>query len=58
MIGLIIKDLINLKKLSKIYLLLMAFYFIVGMAGGNQDMFSGMVVMLAVMIPITALSYD
>lgn len=58
MIGLIIKDLINLKKLSKIYLLLMAFYFIVGMVGGNQDMFSGMVVMLAVMVPITALSYD
>ncbi|WP_312811012.1 ABC-2 transporter permease [Sedimentibacter sp.] len=58
MIGLIIKDLINLKKLSKIYLLILLFYFIVSMAGGNQDMFGGMIVMLAVMIPITALSYD
>ncbi|WP_313343199.1 ABC-2 transporter permease [Sedimentibacter sp.] len=58
MIGLIIKDLINLKKLSKVYLLILLFYFIVGMAGGNQDMFGGMIVMLAVMIPITALSYD
>lgn len=58
MIGLIIKDLINLKKLSKIYLLILLFYFIVSIAGGNQDMFGGMIVMLAVMIPITALSYD
>ena len=34
MIGLIIKDLMNLKKLSKYYLLILSFYFIIGMAGG------------------------
>lgn len=58
MIGLIIKDLMNLKKLSKFYLLLLAFYFIIGMSGENQNMFSVMLIMLAVMIPMTALSYD
>ncbi|WP_312699044.1 ABC-2 transporter permease [Sedimentibacter sp.] len=58
MIGLIIKDLMNLKKLSKFYLLILAFYFIIGMAGEDQNMFGVMLIMLAVMIPMTALSYD
>ena len=58
MIGLIIKDLMNLKKLSKYYLLILAFYFIIGIAGGDQNMFGVMLIMLAVMIPMTALSYD
>ncbi len=58
MIGLIIKDLMNLKKLSKFYLLILAFYFIISMAGEDQNMFGVMLIMLAVMIPMTALSYD
>lgn len=57
--GLILKDLMNLKRHSRIYLVLIIFYFILGVLGGNKDMFNIMMVMgVAVMLPITALAYD
>ncbi len=58
MIGLILKDLLNLKKQAKIYLILVIFYFVFGITNKNPSMFSTMMTLVAVMIPITAMSYD
>lgn len=58
MTGLILKDLLNLKKQAKVYLILVIFYFVYGAVFENSSMFSSMMTMVAVMIPITAMSYD
>lgn len=58
MIGLIIKDLLNLKKQCKILLLIIAVYMIVGFTSGDMSMFMAMISLLIVMLPITALAYD
>ena len=58
MTGLILKDILNLKKQAKVYLLLVIFYFAIGVVNENSSMFSSMMTMVAVMIPITAMSYD
>jgi ABC-2 type transport system permease protein len=58
MTGLIIKDLLNLKKQGKIYLLLVVFYFAMGLVNENTSMFTSMMTMVAVLIPLTAMAYD
>jgi ABC-type transport system involved in multi-copper enzyme maturation permease subunit len=58
MAGLILKDILNLKKQAKVYLILVIFYFAIGVVNENSSMFSSMMTMVAVMIPITAMSYD
>lgn len=58
MTGLILKDLLNLKKQAKVYLILVMFYFVYGAVFENSSMFSSMMTMVAVIIPITAMSYD
>lgn len=56
--GLLLKDLLNLRKQSKVYLLLIVFYSIIGFTNRNTAMFGGMISIVAAMIPITALAYD
>ena len=58
MIGLILKDILNLKRHSKIYLVLLVFYFVIGIANENSAMFSSMIAVVAAMMPITAMAYD
>lgn len=58
MTGLILKDLLNLKKQAKVYLILVIFYFVLAIFNENSSMFSSMMTMIAVMIPLTAMSYD
>lgn len=58
MTGLILKDLLNLKKQAKVYLILVIFYFVYGAVFESSSMFSSMMTMIAVMIPLTAMSYD
>lgn len=58
MIGLLVKDFLNLKKQAKTYLILLVFYFILGIANENATMFSSMLAMVAAMVPITAMAYD
>ena len=58
MTGLIIKDLLNLKKQGKIYLLLVVFYFAMGLVNENTSMFTSRMTMVAVLIPLTAMAYD
>ena len=58
MTGLILKDLLNLKKQGKVYLILIIFYFAIGLVNENSSMFASMMTMVAVLIPITAMAYD
>ena len=56
--GLIIKDLINLKRQAKVIIFLMAFYIFLAITSENSSMFSGIVTVFCAILPITALSYD
>lgn len=58
MIGLMLKDLLNLKRHSKVYLLLIIFYFVIGIINESSVMFSSMITLVAAMLPITAMAYD
>ena len=58
MTGLILKDLINLKKQARVYLILVLFYLVLGIANESSDMFSTMMIVVSAIIPITAMSYD
>lgn len=58
MTGLILKDLINLKKQARVYLILVLFYLVLGVANESSDMFSTMMIVVSAIIPITAMSYD
>lgn len=55
--GLIIKDLLALKKQGKLFLGLFAFYFIYAIALKNISMLS-MITVLCVMLPMTTMAYD
>lgn len=56
--GLLIKDFINLKAQSRVMLVVFAFYVIMGIVGGNREMFSFVMIFLMIMLPITAMAYD
>lgn len=56
--GLLLKDLLNLKKQAKIYLFLFGFYLAFGIIAKDASFFSGVIMILCAMLPITALSYD
>lgn len=58
MTGLILKDLLNLKKQAKTYLILVIFYLAIGITSKSSAMFSSMMAIVAAMMPITAMSYD
>ncbi len=58
MIGLILKDSLNLKRHLKLYLILVAFYFILGIANKDFAMFGSMIAMMAVILPVTSMAYD
>lgn len=56
--GLILKDFINLKAQGKVVFMIFAIYIVLGIAGGNREMFSFVITLLMVMLPVTALAYD
>lgn len=58
MIGLILKDFLNLKRHSKIYFILVIFYFILGITNKDFSMFGSMIAMMAVILPVTSMAYD
>lgn len=58
MTGLILKDFLNLKRHSKIYFILIIFYFILGIANEDFAMFGSMITVLAAILPITSIAYD
>ena len=56
--GLILKDLMNLKKQAYIYLALVLFYAVFALVYKNSSFFGGMLCILSAMTPITAMAYD
>ncbi|RDU22490.1 ABC-2 transporter permease [Anaerosacchariphilus polymeriproducens] len=58
MIGLILKDIMNLKKQAKIYILLLAFYGFLAYSNKEMSMVTVMICLLNVMLSVTALAYD
>ncbi len=56
--GLLLKDFINLKRQSKIMFLLIMFYFVLAITSKNNSVFSGVILVIFAMLPITAISYD
>ncbi|QSX04815.1 ABC-2 transporter permease [Sedimentibacter sp. zth1] len=56
--GLIIKDLINLKKQSKILILILVMNFVISFSNKDLSIFMGVISILFVMLPSTALAYD
>lgn len=58
MTGLLIKDLLTLKKTFYIYLLIVAFYALLGLKDGNVGMIGGYLAVLTAILPTSSLSYD
>ncbi|SMC81872.1 ABC-2 transporter permease [Papillibacter cinnamivorans] len=58
MTGLILKDLLNLKRQGKIIAILFAFYLFLSLTSHDSSFFGGVVAVLCAMLPVTALSYD
>ncbi len=56
--GLIIKDILNLKKQAKLVAMVTVFYLFFSVVTENNSMFGAMVLVLFAMMPITAISYD
>lgn len=56
--GLLLKDVLALKKQGKVYFLILGFYLVFSVATENTSMLGGMIILLCVMMPITTLSYD
>ncbi|WP_066715609.1 ABC-2 transporter permease [Clostridium sp. Marseille-P299] len=58
MIGLLMKDILNLKKQLLVYILLIAFYSVFSYSSGNIQLFWFFMIIMGIMIPVTAFSYD
>lgn len=56
--GLILKDLLNLKKYSRTLLLIIAVYIVFALLGDSVSFISGAVIILSAMMVITSFSYD
>lgn len=56
--GLIIKDLINLKRQSRILAVLVVFYVVLALTMDNNSMLGGVLAVMSAILPVTALSYD
>ena len=58
MLGLIQKDLINIKKTLRVYVIVAAFYAVLSFMGSAASGLMGVIIILTAMLPITAISYD
>lgn len=59
MIGLVVKDLLVLRKPAKLYLVMLAFYVALSVAGAfDNAMVVGFVCLFTLMLPISSFSYD
>jgi ABC-2 type transport system permease protein len=56
--GFLIKDLLGLKKYARTLVILMVFFLIWSAVLGSPQYFSGIMVMLFIMVPIVTFSYD
>lgn len=56
--GLLLKDILTLKKQGKLLGILLAFYVVLGLAMNETATFGAMIIVVCAMLPITAMSYD
>lgn len=56
--GLLLKDLVNLKQQTKIYIIVIAIWLAIALTSQDGSFLGGMICVLSVMLPITTLSYD
>lgn len=56
--GLILKDLLNLKRNAKFFCLFIILYLGIAIISNNSNFFTGVIIILAAMLPITSLAYD
>ncbi len=56
--GLIIKDIINLRGQFKLFFIIIAMWFAIGVWGSDSTFFGGVMIMFVVMLPISTMSYD
>ena len=56
--GLLIKDILTMKKTLGIYLALVAFYGFLGLSDGNSGLMGGFLCVFSALIPVTAFSYE
>lgn len=58
MIGLLIKDLLNIRKELKIYALFIAVYVAITFVSQDTNILMAVIAMMCVMMPLTAIAYD
>jgi len=56
--GLLLKDIINLKQQTKIYLAVIGIWLAIAVVSDDGSFLGGMICVLSVMLPITTLAYD
>lgn len=56
--GLLVKEFYTLRQQSKTLLIMLGMYIVIGFMQDTISLFSGMIVMVVAMLPITALAYD
>ena len=56
--GLLLKDLVNLKQQTKIYIVVIGIWLAIALTSKDGSFLGGMICVLSVMLPITTLSYD
>lgn len=56
--GLLLKDLLALKRQGKVLLILIVFYIVYSLMMKNVSMLGAMIILVCVMMPITTLAYD
>ncbi|MCI5956284.1 MAG: ABC-2 transporter permease [Clostridiales bacterium] len=56
--GMLLKDLLNLKQLLRVWLMIMAIWIVVGIAKRDVAYIGGMLVMLVIMVPVNVIAYD
>lgn len=56
--GLILKDFYNLRKQAGTIFIILVMYIAVGLVNDNASIFIGLLMMIAAMLPLTALAYD
>lgn len=56
--GLLLKDILNLKKQAAAYLGVVIFYVVLSVWNGNFTFFGWMLILLGTMMPITAIAFD
>ncbi len=56
--GMLMKDLMNLKQQARVYLLIIAVWLVVGVVNRDAAFFGGVMMMLTVLVPMSAVAFD